>query len=153
LSLNGNTIEELFKIVGSYHRFKILEMLRKKSLSMDELAREFNISIPAVSKHLSILEKEGIISYKSYKDKTEGRPKHIYYLIQKVIPRIIIDDEIQAIEFYKINPRVETEEYYDIEEVKLKKTLFQIKLRKLEKKKLKILKELERLERVQMNDP
>jgi hypothetical protein len=70
-----------------------------------------------------------------------------------VIPRIIIDDEIQAIEFYKINPRVETEKYYDIEEVKLKKTLFQIKLRKLDKKKLKILKELERLERVQMNDP
>lgn len=148
MSLNKNTIEEIFRIIGSYNRFRILEMLHKKSLSMDELAKEFNISIPAVSKHLSVLEKGGIISCRSSKDKAEGRPKRVYYLTQKVIPRIVIDDEIQAIEFYKINPRAETGEYSDIEEAELKKTLFQIKLRRLEKKKLKILKELGRLERV-----
>ena len=146
--MSKDRIEQLFQIIGTYNRFKIVEMLCKKPLPMDELAKTLNISVPAVLKHLAALQKMEIVSSRNIRESEEGRPKKIYYLTQKIISRIILDDEIQAIEFYRISPKSEREEVKDKEDLELRKTVLGIKLKRLERKRLKIIKEFERLDRL-----
>ena len=141
-------IEELFQIIGSYNRFRMIQILCEGQLSMDELSKELNISVPAVLKHLDALERLKIVSSKSLKEIGEGRPKNVYYLAQKVIQKIILDDEIQAVEFYRVNPKVEKEDI-NIRDLTMKKTMYEVKLKKLERKRFKIIKELERLDRLE----
>jgi hypothetical protein len=62
-----------------------------------------------------------------------------------------LNDEIQAIELYKITPRTDAVFEYDLEDIRLKKAMLKVKLRRLEKKRLKILKEIEKLDRVERN--
>ncbi|MEM0054491.1 MAG: ArsR family transcriptional regulator [Nitrososphaeria archaeon] len=142
------TIEELLEMIGTINRFKILDMLREKELSIEEIARELNISVPAVLKHLDILEKAKIIEAKNVRERSEGRPKKVYYLKYKVIPKFYFDDEIAGLEFYIINPKIE-EESYDVKDISMRKALLKVKLKKLEKKRIKLLKELEMLERLE----
>ncbi|MEM2740818.1 MAG: ArsR family transcriptional regulator [Nitrososphaeria archaeon] len=142
------TIEELLEMIGTINRFKILDMLREKELSIEEIARELNISVPAVLKHLDILEKAKIIEAKNVRERSEGRPKKVYYLKYKVIPKFYFDDEIAGLEFYIINPKIE-EEAYDVKDISMRKALLKVKLKKLEKKRIKLLKELEMLERLE----
>ncbi|MCX8188652.1 MAG: ArsR family transcriptional regulator [Nitrososphaeria archaeon] len=142
------TIEELLEMIGTLNRFKILDMLREKPLSIEEIAEELNISVPAVLKHLDVLEKAKIIEAKNVRERSEGRPKKVYYLKYKIIPKFFLDEEIAGLEFYIINPKVE-EESYDIEDIRMRKALLKVKLRKLEKKRIKLLKELEMLERIE----
>ncbi|MEM1985590.1 MAG: winged helix-turn-helix domain-containing protein [Nitrososphaeria archaeon] len=142
------TIEELLEMIGTINRFKILDMLRERELSIEEIARELNISVPAVLKHLDILEKAKIIEAKNVRERSEGRPKKVYYLKYKVIPKFYFDDEIAGLEFYIINPKIE-EEAYDVKDISMRKALLKVKLKKLEKKRIKLLKELEMLERLE----
>ncbi len=141
-------IEELLEMIGTLNRFKILEMLRERPLSIEEIAKELNISVPAVLKHLDILEKAKVIESKNVRERSEGRPKKVYYLKYKVIPKFFFDEEITGLEFYIINPKIE-EEFYDIEDIRMRKALLKVKLRKLEKKRIKLLKELEMLEKLE----
>ena len=143
--MGKDSIEQLFQIIGTYNRFKILEMLCKKPLTMYELAKMLNISVPAVLKNLTVLEGIEIVTSRNIGG-TGGRPRKVYYLAQKVIPKIIIDDEIQAIEFYRVKPKLGKEEVVDKKDLELRKTVLKIKLKRLERKRLKIIKELERLE-------
>jgi predicted transcriptional regulator len=142
------TIEELLEMIGTLNRFKILDMLKERPLSIEEIAEELKISIPAVLKHLDVLERAKIIEAKSVRERSEGRPKKVYYLKYKVIPNFFFDDEIIGLEFYIINPKLE-EEFYDLEEIRLKKAMLKVKLKKLEKKRIKLLKELEMLEKLE----
>lgn len=142
------TIEELLEIIGTLNRFKMLEMLREKPLSIEEIAEELNISVPAVLKHLDVLEKAKMIESKNVRERSEGRPKKVYYLKYKVIPKFFFDEEITGLEFYIINPKIE-DEFYDIEDIRMRKALLKVKLRKLEKKRIKLLKELEMLEKLE----
>ncbi|MEM3403219.1 MAG: ArsR family transcriptional regulator [Nitrososphaeria archaeon] len=142
-------IDQLFQIMGAYNRFRIVEMLEKRPLSMKEIAEEINISIPAVLKHLNFLEKVGIVESKSVRKEVEGRPQKIYFLTQRIIPKIILNDEIQAIELYKITPRTDVVFEYDLEDIRLKRVMLKVKLKRLEKKRLKILKEIEKLDRIE----
>jgi predicted transcriptional regulator len=143
--MGKDSIEQLFQIIGTYNRFKMLEMLCKKPLTMNELAKMLNISVPAVLKNLTVLERIEIVTSRNIGG-TGGRPRKVYYLAQKVIPKIIIDDEIQAIEFYRVKPKPGKEEVVDKKDLELRKTVLKIKLKRLERKRLKIIKELERLE-------
>ena len=147
--MSGDNIEQLFQEIGTYSRFKIVKMLCKKPLIMYELAKMLNISVPAVLKHMVTLEEVKIVSSKSIREGAGGRPKKVYYLTQKVIPKIILNDEIQAIEFYRIKPKAGKEEVRDKEDLDLRKIIFGIKLKRLERKRLKILKELERLDKLE----
>jgi predicted transcriptional regulator len=143
--MGKDSIEQLFQIIGTYNRFKMLEMLCKKPMTMNELAKMLNISVPAVLKNLTVLEGIEIVTSRNIEG-TGGRPRKVYYLTQKVIPKIIIDDEIQAIEFYRVKPKLGKEEVVDKKDLELRKTVLKIKLKRLERKRLKIIKELERLE-------
>jgi predicted transcriptional regulator len=149
--MGKDSIGQLFQIIGTYNRFKMLEMLCKKPLTMDELAKMLNISIPAVLKNLTKLEEMEIISSRNMEGRG-GRPKKVFYLTQKVIPKIIIDDEIQAIEFYRVKPKPGKEEIVNKKDLELRRTMLNVKLKRLEKKKLKVIKELERLDIIERLD-
>ena len=59
-------------------RREILEMLKKDRLSAGEISERFDMSQPAVSRHLSVLRSAGLI-----RDSREG--KFIYYELQASI--------------------------------------------------------------------
>jgi ArsR family transcriptional regulator, arsenate/arsenite/antimonite-responsive transcriptional repressor len=43
-------------------RRKILELLKKKDLAAGEIARSFNITLPSLSHHLSVLKQADLVS-------------------------------------------------------------------------------------------
>ena len=55
-------MDKIFSALGSTPRRKILAYLSNTSLTAGEISERFEMSKPAVSKHLSILENAGLIS-------------------------------------------------------------------------------------------
>lgn len=53
---------DAFQVIGDPSRRKMLMLLSENSLSINSLADNFDMSRPAVSKHLKILETAGFIS-------------------------------------------------------------------------------------------
>jgi DNA-binding transcriptional ArsR family regulator len=62
---------EPFQAIADPHRRQILQLLTKKSLSINTLAKNFEMSRPAVSKHVKILYSAGFISIEDI-----GRERH-----------------------------------------------------------------------------
>src|SRR4249919_823050 len=55
-------LDRTFAALADPTRRAILERLAKGETSVNELARPFRMSLPAVSKHLKVLERAGLIS-------------------------------------------------------------------------------------------
>jgi DNA-binding transcriptional ArsR family regulator len=55
---------DAFQVVGDPSRRKMLMLLTEDSLTINSLADNFDMSRPAVSKHVKILESAGFISIK-----------------------------------------------------------------------------------------
>lgn len=55
-------IDQVFEALGSTPRRKILAYLSETSLTAGEIAERFEMSKPALSKHLKILENAGLIA-------------------------------------------------------------------------------------------
>ena len=53
---------DAFQAIADPSRRQILQLLSKDSLTISKLASNFNMSRPAVSKHIKILNKAGFIS-------------------------------------------------------------------------------------------
>ncbi|HTQ27342.1 MAG TPA: metalloregulator ArsR/SmtB family transcription factor [Puia sp.] len=53
---------DAFQVIADPSRRQILKMLSKESLPINSLAENFEMSRPAVSKHVKILEAAGFIS-------------------------------------------------------------------------------------------
>ncbi|WPU96035.1 metalloregulator ArsR/SmtB family transcription factor [Mucilaginibacter sabulilitoris] len=53
---------DVFQVIGDPSRRKMLMMLSANSLTINSLAANFDMSRPAVSKHIKILETAGFIS-------------------------------------------------------------------------------------------
>ena len=53
---------DAFQVIGDASRRKMLMMLSKDSLTINRLAENFDMSRPAVSKHIKILDSAGFIS-------------------------------------------------------------------------------------------
>ncbi len=51
-----------FMALANPTRRKILEKLRKGEINVSELAEPFDMSLPAITKHLKILERAGLIT-------------------------------------------------------------------------------------------
>lgn len=66
------SIQSTMRALSDPTRRTILNLLKKGRLSAGELAAQFDMSTPAVSKHLSILKEAALI-----RDRREG--KFIYY--------------------------------------------------------------------------
>lgn len=54
-------MEQTFQALSSATRRQILAYLSKASLTAGEIAERFDMSKPAISKHLSILENAGLV--------------------------------------------------------------------------------------------
>ena len=61
MKLSDNTLNEVFSALADPTRRKILETLSEGDASVTELAEPFQMSLPAISKHLRILEDAGLV--------------------------------------------------------------------------------------------
>ena len=61
MSLQEQELNALFQALSDSTRRAILMQVRNKDLSVNEIASQFDISLPAVSKHLNTLESAGLI--------------------------------------------------------------------------------------------
>ena len=62
---------DVFQVIGDPSRRQILRLLLKDSLTINSLAEHFEMSRPAVSKHIKILHTAGFISIQDI-----GRERH-----------------------------------------------------------------------------
>ena len=64
LEYNASTdrLSMIFMALADPTRRRILEMLSKGDATVNELAKPFTVSLPAISKHLKVLERAGLIS-------------------------------------------------------------------------------------------
>ena len=53
--------DDVFKALADVNRRKIIEMLRKRSLTVGEIVAQFDISQPSISEHLRILKQADIV--------------------------------------------------------------------------------------------
>ncbi len=59
---SAETLDEVFSALADPTRREILLALAEGERSVSELAEPFDVSLPAVSKHLSVLERAGLIT-------------------------------------------------------------------------------------------
>ncbi len=57
---------DLFKVLSSSTRLRMLKILTKKEMHIAGIARELNLSVPVVSRHVKVLEREGLIEIKKF---------------------------------------------------------------------------------------
>jgi DNA-binding transcriptional ArsR family regulator len=55
-------LSETFAALGDPTRLKILERLAEGDATVKELAEPFSVSLPAISRHLKVLERAGLIT-------------------------------------------------------------------------------------------
>lgn len=78
------SIQDTMRALSDPTRRTILNLLKKHRLSVSEISAQFNMSMPAISKHLSILKDAELI-----RDQREG--KHVYYeLNASVLEEVIL---------------------------------------------------------------
>lgn len=75
---------DVFQAIADPIRRDIIELLAKESLSVNEVSKKFEISRPAISKHLKILNECGIINYEQI-----GRERLCSIQPQKLIPAFL----------------------------------------------------------------
>lgn len=81
---DGVGIQGTMRALSDPTRREILNLLKKDNMSAGDIAGHFDMSVPAVSKHLSILKDAGLI-----RDRREG--KYIYYeLNASVLEEVLI---------------------------------------------------------------
>ncbi len=81
---DGMGIQSTMRALSDPTRREILNLLKKDSISAGDISGHFEMSVPAVSKHLSILKDAGLI-----RDRREG--KYIYYeLNASVLEEVLI---------------------------------------------------------------
>ncbi len=62
MPLQEHELDTLFHALSDSTRRAILLRVRARDLSVNEIASQFDISLPAVSKHLNTLERAGLIT-------------------------------------------------------------------------------------------
>lgn len=81
---DGVGIQSTMRALSDPTRREILNLLKQDSMSAGDISRHFDMSVPAVSKHLSIIKEAGLI-----RDRREG--KYIYYeLNASVLEEVLI---------------------------------------------------------------
>jgi DNA-binding transcriptional ArsR family regulator len=56
-------IDEVFAALADPTRRAILNRLRRGEASMSELAKPFSVTLPAIAKHVRVLERAGLLSH------------------------------------------------------------------------------------------
>ena len=58
----SSTLDEIFSALSDTTRRQILIMLFEDDMAVTDVAEPFDMSLPAISKHLNILSKAGLIT-------------------------------------------------------------------------------------------
>lgn len=69
-------IDTVFFALANSTRRSILQQLRQGSATVTQLAEQFTISLPAISKHLRVLERAGLLTQVK-----EGRIRHCHLVV------------------------------------------------------------------------
>lgn len=80
------TLDKVFAALASSPRRQILAYLSKTELSTSDLVNKFAMSMPAISRHLSILENAGLVG-------SERRGQFVFY-------RLIPDNLVNTLSGY-----------------------------------------------------
>lgn len=75
---------DVFQAIADPIRREIIEILSKESMTINEVAQNFDISRPAISKHLKILHECEIVEYSN-----KGRERVCFIQPQKLIPAFL----------------------------------------------------------------
>jgi DNA-binding transcriptional ArsR family regulator len=59
--LDGTSLDAVFGALSDPTRRRILDLLARTECCVTDLAKQFSISLPAISKHLRVLENAGLI--------------------------------------------------------------------------------------------
>lgn len=83
-------MQKIFEALASETRRKILAHLAHEELSASVIAARFDLSKPAVSRHLSVLENAGLVA-------CEKRKQFVYYWLKPDIVSNALDAFMQEI--------------------------------------------------------
>jgi len=70
---------DVFQAIADPTRREIIGMLAQQSLNLNNVADQFNISRPAISKHMKILTECGLVTITQ-----QGRERHCHAELQKL---------------------------------------------------------------------
>ncbi len=92
--------EEMFRVLASRNRLDILELLAERELNINEIARELELGLPSVSKHVALLEQAGLVK-SSYVPGVQGMQKRCRLAYQRLAfslePRKPIPETVEEI--------------------------------------------------------
>ena len=75
---------DVFQAIADPVRRDIIELLAEEVLTVNEVAEKFNVSRPAISKHLKILEECGIVEIHQV-----GRARHCMIQASELVPAFL----------------------------------------------------------------
>jgi len=71
-------VGDTYKAISDPIRRQILDLLKEKDLTVNEIVSNFNISQPSISNHLTILKNAGLIT-------SEKSGRNIYYSLNTTV--------------------------------------------------------------------
>lgn len=77
-------LEKLLKTLGDESRFKIVKLLLNHDLCVGAITHHLGISKPAISQHLQVLRKAGLV-------KGEKRGYYTHYMVERHVLKQIAD--------------------------------------------------------------
>lgn len=83
---------DVFQAIADPVRRDIIELLAEQTLTVNSIAKKFDISRPAISKHLKILKECEIID-----SKKEGRKRYCFIQPKKLIPAFMWIDQYKSL--------------------------------------------------------
>lgn len=89
---------DVFQAIADPVRREIIQLLAKQALSVNEIAEQFEISRPAISRHLKILEECGIVRISR-----EGRLRYCQIKPKQLIPAFLWIDQYRNLWEEKID--------------------------------------------------
>ena len=69
---------DVYKAISDPIRREILDLLKEKEMTVNEIVNKFNISQPSISNHLTILKNAGLI-------RAEKSGKYVYYSLNTTV--------------------------------------------------------------------
>jgi DNA-binding transcriptional ArsR family regulator len=60
--VNDSSLDRVFSALADPTRRRILERLSRRTMTVGQIAKEFPVSQPAISKHMRVLEDSGLIT-------------------------------------------------------------------------------------------
>ncbi|TAI49157.1 ArsR/SmtB family transcription factor [Flagellimonas allohymeniacidonis] len=79
---------DVFQAIADPVRRDIIKYLAEQRMTVNEVAEKFDISRPAISKHLKILEECGVVSIEKH-----GRERFCFVQPKKLIPAFLWIDQ------------------------------------------------------------